>query len=131
MGFYDGNALKYLARWRKAMQERVKRWLAEGKEVRIFTARAYATGFDGAAARLVVEDWAEKHLGKRLKVVCQKDYQMIELWDDRAVQVIPNTGKPISEKSEDSAAEGKQAEMVICPKCANGWLHSFENQQAE
>lgn len=27
-----------------------------------------------------------------IPVVCRKDYAMVELWDDRAVQVIPNTG---------------------------------------
>lgn len=72
------------------MLDRVKEWLAKGIEVRIFTARV-AFDADGSVAALV-QDWCEKHLGERLAVTCQKDYGMVELWDDRAVQVIPNTG---------------------------------------
>ncbi len=33
-----------------------------------------------------------KHIGKELEITNVKDFGMIELWDDRAVQVIPNTG---------------------------------------
>jgi hypothetical protein len=80
------------------MLERVKRWLAEGREVRIFTARVYhpsddlARFFDAAHAREVIEKWCLEHLGQRLQVTCTKDYSMIEVWDDRAIQVVPNTG---------------------------------------
>ena len=75
------------------MLERVKNWLAEGTEVRIFTARAYMDR-DGSARR-AIEDWCDLHIGQRLAVTNVKDYAMIELWDDRAVQVEMNTGKRI------------------------------------
>jgi len=39
--------------------------------------------------------WCEKHLGLALPVTCVKDMHMIELWDDRAVQVVTNTGMPV------------------------------------
>jgi hypothetical protein len=90
------------------MVERVKRWLAQGKEVRIVTARVGCTGLvateasglrDDAvfadAQRKLIEDWCEKHIGQRLRVTAQKDYAMLELWDDRAVQVECDTGKVI------------------------------------
>ena len=93
-----------------AMVERVKVWLAGGKDVRIFTARVWPLGLqrfhnDGLAQRSAdaefqlvrVEVWCREHLGQVLPVTCIKDFGMIELWDDRAVQVIPNTGKPIAE----------------------------------
>lgn len=71
------------------MVERVKKWLAKGEWVKIFTARVC----DGdPKTRLAIEDWCEKHIGQRLEVTNMKDYGMIEIWDDRAVQVIPNTG---------------------------------------
>lgn len=38
----------------------------------------------------------ETHIGRVLPITNIKDYQMIELWDDRAVQVIPNTGQPVT-----------------------------------
>ena len=73
------------------MVERVKRWLAEGREVRIFTARV-AEDYDGLIRR-AIESWCHQHLDAGLRVTCVKDFAMIELWDDRAVQVEKNTGQ--------------------------------------
>lgn len=82
------------------MVERVKNWLAEGYEVRVMTARVgsthenpYADGEHHDAIVKSIEDWTEKYIGVRLAVTNQKDYGMIELYDDRAVQVEENTGK--------------------------------------
>lgn len=78
------------------MVARVKAWLAEGKTVKIFTARI--SDFDGRPVEKAVraiEDWTEKHIGVRLAVTNIKDPMMVELWDDRAVQVVPNTGQPL------------------------------------
>jgi hypothetical protein len=106
------------------MVERVKRWLSEGKDVRIFTARvdggtvALSMGnSDGDQCRNVLEVarhiqlWCEKNLGQVLQITCRKDYGMIELWDDRCVQVIPNTGRTIADEleSERCALAGKAA----------------------
>lgn len=80
-----------------AMVSRVKGWLAEDKEVRIFTARVAEMGRQPEeieAERAAIQDWCEKHIGQRLAVTCSKDFGMIELWDDRCVQVLPNTGMP-------------------------------------
>ena len=74
------------------MVQRVKWWLAAGKEVRIFTARVAQTDNRDAVVK-AIEFWCITHLGQKLEITCRKDHQMIELWDDRAVQVIPNTGK--------------------------------------
>lgn len=81
-----------------AMLERVKAWMREGKDVRIFTARIWHDGTsrrvcDSMAAKQAIQLWCEKHLGRALPSTCVKDYGMVELWDDRAVQIIPNTGK--------------------------------------
>lgn len=70
------------------MVTRVKQWLNEGKEVRIFTARIAMNDL----AMPFILDWCINHLGVKLPVTFEKDYAMTELWDDRAVQVIPNTG---------------------------------------
>lgn len=87
-----------------AMRERVLRWLAEGREVRIFTARV---SHDGTHRRLLeaqtamqhIVDWCKLHLGQALPVTCTKDFAMVELWDDRAVQVIANTGEPVGQST--------------------------------
>ena len=76
------------------MLDRVIKWLSEGKEVRIMTARVSPQPGGGESrARLAIQQWCMKHLGQILPVTCAKDYGMIELWDDRAIQVIPNTGE--------------------------------------
>jgi hypothetical protein len=69
------------------MLERVKRWIAEGKAVRIMTARAVQ-----AENIPFIEQWCEKYVGTILPVTFQKDFAMVQLWDDRCVQIIPNTG---------------------------------------
>lgn len=82
-----------------AMVVRVKQWLDEGREVRIFTARVYPDfdhqppSEDALRARVAIVNWCEQHLGRALLITCMKGYDMIELWDDRAVQVEPNTGR--------------------------------------
>lgn len=75
-----------------AMVERVKAWLANGWEVRIFTARVYNDPTGDIAT--LIHLWCEKHIGQMLVVTCTKDYGMVELWDDRAVRVVPNQGVP-------------------------------------
>lgn len=95
------------------MVTRVKDWLAEGKTVKIFTARVHT---DGSADRCrevakvigYINVWCIEHIGETLEITNVKDFQMIELWDDRAVQVIPNTGVTIADElaSERSAQRG-------------------------
>lgn len=79
-----------------AMVARVKAWLAAGISVRIVTARVSVPLVGTHAA---IEAWCVEHIGVALPVTCSKDYAMIELWDDRAVQVIPNTGEPAAPPS--------------------------------
>ena len=76
------------------MVARIKAWTQAGQEVRIFTARVSGIGGDRAMKyRELIQDWLEAAGLPRLEVTCTKDYQMVELWDDRAVSVVPNTGK--------------------------------------
>ena len=77
------------------MVERVKQWLAAGIEVRIFTARVHKRDF---AVEYAIKQWCKEHIGVELVVTNCKDYEMVELWDDRATQVIPNTGESLQEK---------------------------------
>jgi len=95
----DGTLAHY-DKWRGAnhigapipeMVERIKAWIARGQEVRIFTARVGGT--NTYPQRTLVQDWLEAAGLPRLPVTATKDYQMVELWDDRAVSVVPNSGK--------------------------------------
>lgn len=97
-----------------AMVDRVKRWLDNGQNVKILTARV-SDDKDGEAKR-AIQDWAEKHLGARLDVTDVKDANMSHLYDDRAVSVERNTGKllaqPQPEKDVPSAVIDRFARLA-------------------
>lgn len=106
MGWYgvdlDGTLAKYTG-WKgvkhigmpiEPMVERVKRWLSEGKVVKIMTARVNPKNVDVEEARATIAVWCKMYIGVELPMTCEKDYGMIELWDDKAVSVAPNTGMP-------------------------------------
>jgi len=84
------------------MLARVKEWLAAGRSVRIVTARvSHQAGHANAdRARNLIKEWCAKHLGVALVVTSEKDYSMIELWDDRAVQIEHNTGRRIDGRED-------------------------------
>lgn len=73
-----------------AMLNRVLDWLNAGQEVRIFTARASVPEHVAP-----VIEWCKEHLGREIPVTNIKDYAMLKLYDDRAVQVEENTGRLI------------------------------------
>lgn len=93
------------------MLDRVRAWLEEGLEVRIFTARIHPIdqcvhpgemlrfipeddrGREAVAALRAVQEWCVSYLGRELPVTNVKDYGMVELWDDRCIPVERNTGR--------------------------------------
>lgn len=106
--------------------------MATGEEVRIVTARVglpivgregtlmissalkskcRVTGelFSDQMMINAVHDHLQKHSLPRLQVQCYKNVDMLELWDDRAVQLVPNTGRTLAEEHEAelSALRGK------------------------
>jgi hypothetical protein len=77
----------------RRMRLRVVAWLngrhpSGSSDVRIFTARTE----DSYPA---IRRWCIRHLGRELPITNVKDFAMIELWDDRAVQVEANTGRRV------------------------------------
>ena len=74
------------------MVKRLNVWVGMGYTVKIVTARAA----DPEVAIPPIKAWLKKHGLPDLEVTNAKDMDMIELWDDRAVQVIPNTGNPVT-----------------------------------
>lgn len=83
------------------MVDRVKTWIAEGKNVKIFTARMDPRNRIGADnIRKLIEAWCLEHIGTVLPVTNMKEYGMIELWDDRAIQILKNTGKRADGQAE-------------------------------
>lgn len=105
------------------MVERVKAWLADGKDVRIFTARVWRpqirTDEDArrAAQAWLAEDainaWCLQTFGRVLPVTCAKDPGMTELWDDRAVGVEIDTGELVEESAFNRGLEQGKAFQAI------------------
>ena len=73
------------------MVDLVKSMVKNGVRVKIFTARAG----DSEQVQLV-KTWLVKNGLPNLEVTNVKDYDMIRFYDDRAVQVIANTGEIVT-----------------------------------
>lgn len=80
-----------------AMLFRVKQWVSRGVRVKIMTARYH----NGPRQIELIQDWLEKHDLPRLEVTATKDFKMIRLWDDRAIQVEENTGRRLDGGNND------------------------------
>ena len=114
----DGTLAKY-THWPKDgsigepvpdMVDRVKKWLDEGHDVVIFTARVCSNDeYSEESKRLAdeifveeqtkfIQEWCLKHIGKVLPITNKKDFKMVEFWDDRAKQVYPNTGELVEDR---------------------------------
>lgn len=99
LAVYDGwQGAEHIGEPVPAMLARVKRWLEHGHPVhgevgvKILTARVSVPDQRDAVMETLVP-WMLEHIGTELVVTNEKDYGMIELWDDRAVQVEANTGR--------------------------------------
>ena len=83
------------------MVTRVQRWLDRGFEVKVFTARMAEPDPDKLSEAVgAIQAWCKEHIGVYLDITNAKDFGMIELWDDRAVGVVENTGE-IADVTED------------------------------
>lgn len=109
IAFYDGwKGETHIGEPIPSMIVKIKELLSLGADVRIFTARVAeaetnkdGSGHDILAVIEAIENWCEKHIGQKLPITNKKDFGMIELWDDRCVQIIPNTGIRADSVSKD------------------------------
>ena len=97
---YKSNKNRSIGEAIEPMLQRVKQWIDDGKEVRVFTARAS----DSDQVKQV-EKWLSQNGLGGLAVTNVKDFDMVELWDDKAIRVKRNTGYPCSgcSKQENSS----------------------------
>lgn len=91
-----------------AMVAKIKAHLAKGDIVKIYTARVFGlvAGYqdgknplymDSKKAYYAIEEYCKEHLGQVLEITCMKDLGMIRCYDDRAIQIVENTGLTIFE----------------------------------
>jgi len=70
------------------MMQRLQKLVQEGQRVKIFTARACVPQNIPP-----VKEWLRAQGLPDLEVTCTKDFEMLYCYDDRAVEVITNTGR--------------------------------------
>ena len=77
------------------MAERVRRWLDAGDVVDVFTARVHPSHGEEvvSTARSAIEAWFREHFGTGAAVTCEKHPKWDDYWDDKAVQVVENSGE--------------------------------------
>lgn len=108
---YDGwHGIDHIGKPIKPMCDLMKKIREEGAKVKILTARAAPRkdGSNAEDARKHIEKWCEKNLGFVPEITHEKDSLMDTLYDDRAVQVIPNTGITMEEASKRLFEHGQK-----------------------
>lgn len=94
LAYYDKwRGIEYIGDPIPSMLFRIKKWLADGIKVKIFTARACTP-----EAIPYIQKWLVQAGLPVLEITNIKDYLMIELWDDRAIQIIQNEGRRVDGK---------------------------------
>lgn len=101
LAHYDGwRGITHIGPPVPKMLARVKQWISEGREVKIFTARMSTPSRRQKAEFLkVLHEWCVLSGLPELEATCIKDFGMRELYDDRAVQVECNTGELVGKST--------------------------------
>ena len=99
LAFYDRwHGAGHIGKPIPKMLKRVKQWLKEGKTVKVMTARVSSNHHPVEIQEFMeaFSEWSRAHFnGIVLDVTAEKDGSMTELWDDRAVLVVPITGERV------------------------------------
>lgn len=77
------------------MVSRVKRWMKDGKDVHILTARVSPESFSKKKVkkqRKVIRKWCKKHLGRKLPVTSEKNQALSAIYDNIAYHVVKDKG---------------------------------------
>lgn len=136
---YDGwKGAEHIGEPIPRMVDRVRDWLAAGMPVKILTARVSpvsleVNNLDRGSVLGVIHRWCMKHIGTVLPVTHEKDLAMVELWDDRCIQVIPNTGLSMAEVLKWTAESVSRLENMAGPGGENPTLtvYWFDEDEVE
>ena len=135
--------IDHIGRPVKQMVDLIKKMHDEGKVVKILTARVapkekpeikpnpylenhltiespddmpWAVHAEAWTAREFIQDWCYRVLGFVPDIVYQKDHLMLELYDDRVKQVVPNEGLLVEDLYRECGEMPKEVHSD------NGWL---------
>lgn len=107
LAYFDSNEFKrlngdYIGPPVPKMMRKVKRYLSDNVQVKIVTARV-ADRLEGDSDKIrsnviKIHNWCIENGLPKLEITCEKDYNMVTLYDDRCVEVEKNTGNTINDK---------------------------------
>jgi hypothetical protein len=104
LAFFDGwRGPMHIGRPIPAMVRCIQDHLAKGDHVTIFSSRIHDYEKMGVSAEQVTKaigDWTEFNVGVRLPATNVKLHTFDRIYDDIAIQVIPNTGKRVLLRKE-------------------------------
>lgn len=116
LAHYEGwIGIEHIGKPIQPMGELLKKFIAEDQPVKIFTARVYrrhewlamdplyeesqekriALQKECELVEATIWNWLAEQGLPKLPITCVKDFRMIQLYDDRCVQVETNTGRII------------------------------------
>lgn len=87
----DGQPQNHIGSPVPRMLARVRAWLGQDIRVRVVTVRAC-----DPVQILKIRQWLDDLGLQQVEITDRKDPDCREMWDDRCVQVIPNTGEMVS-----------------------------------
>lgn len=93
LSYYDGyKGVGVLGKPIPAMMDKVRRWLKEGHKITIFTARA-----SNMIEVVAIKKWLKNNGLPDFPVTNIKSSHASVFYDDRAVQIVKNTGQTVEE----------------------------------
>jgi len=95
--YHGWNGISHIGMPIIAMVDRLKQYRANGVKCVIFTARA-SDAPDQEMAMKIIDAWSLLHLGEILPITNKKTPDIVRIYDDRARQVIENTGFVVGEE---------------------------------
>ena len=97
LAYYDGfKGDEHVGEPIEPMVKQVRKWIREGRDVRLFTARK---------PHPAIRKWMREHLGALIPITAVKDPDCQAIFDDRAVGVKRNEGVPFSEENVEQIWE--------------------------
>lgn len=131
LAYYDGfKAIHQIGRPLDHCISMVKAWLAEGKTVKIFTARYTCIGEIDQTTGAVLSEadvcepikaWCRQHIGCELPITATKDLDCIAIYDNLAREMIPNTGIPAMEWQKHQRVKRPLLHLQFEGGSLDGW----------
>ena len=95
--YHGWQGINHIGKVIPKMRDRVLAWQAKGITIVVFTARVSGDDAEEVImATKFISNWIIANGMAAMEITCIKKKQFKQIWDDRAIQIIPNTGISIT-----------------------------------